>query len=690
MIPRTLPVLTLAAVATVGTPAQGGRLTEPVASYSIAASFDPATHTIRGHELVTWRNRSLEPVRELWLHLYLNAFRNEKSTFMRETEGNAEALAGTGGWGSIEVGSIRVADGGPDLRAGMRFIQPDGNLDDATLAVVTLPKPIPAGASIRLEVGFTSRLPRAVKRTGYWKDFHFAGQWFPKVGVLEPAGERGRVAPAWNARQYHGQTEFYADHGDYDLTLTVPADHVVGATGRRVERRLLPDGRVAHRYVQEDVHDFAWAADPRLEESERVFEAGREVSDDDVQRAAQLLQRPPQALELSDVRVRLLTRPELRHHRDRIFRAAFLALENYGLWFGAYPYEQLTIVVPPRGARNAVGGMEHPTLVTIEENPWNPSDSGDPEMLTVHEIGHQWWYGLVANDEVTEPWIDEGLATYVTTRILDRVYGASARYDWTWGIPVPAPRYRLRLGPPALELLPLLGSVAGGRYEPPRTQLASAWRAYAAAARADPVRTGSWRYRDRSSYFVSNYWKPTLILHFLERQVGEAAVLRGLRTFFERHRFGHPTSDALVAALEEGAGRELRSLLDPLLLRTDTLDHAIADVRTERAAGGRYTSRVEVRRFGEVSQPTTVEAVFADGTTQNRPWDGQARWAFVEFSSASPLQRARLDPASTLVLDLMPANNVRTASPQRIPAVAGGSDYMAWFQGLLLLIGGAI
>lgn len=688
---RPVPIVVLATLASAATPAQGGRLTEPVASYEIAASFEPATHTIRGRELVTWRNRSQKPVQELRLHLYLNAFRDSKSTFMRETEGIADTLSRTGGWGSIEVGSIRIADGGADLRPGLRFIQPDdGNVDDATLAAVALPAPLPAGGTIRFDVEFMARLPRAVKRTGYWKDFHFAGQWFPKVGVLEPAGERGRVAATWSARQYHGQTEFYADHGDYDVTLTVPADHVVGATGRRVEQRLLADGRVAHRFIQEDVHDFAWAADPQLEENERVFEAKREVSAEDLRQAAELLGRPPQSLRLSDVRVRLLTRPELRHHQERIFRAAFVALKNYGLWYGAYPYEQLTIVVPPRGARNAVGGMEHPTLVTIEDNPWNPADSGDPEMLTVHEIGHQWWYGLVANDEVTEPWLDEGLASYTTTRILDRVYGPSSGYNWTWGIPLPAPRYALRLGPPLVVLLPLLGSVVGGRCESPRTQLASAWRSYAAAPRVDPVRTGSWRYRDHSSYFVSNYWKPTLVFHLLERELGEAIVLRGLRTFQEHHRFGHPTGDDMVRALEEAAGRELRSLLDPLLLRTDTLDQAIADVRTERSGTGPFTSRVEVRRLGEVVVPTTVEAVFADGTTQSRPWDGSARWAFVEFSSAAPLERARLDPQGAFVLDVAPFNNVRVAATRWAPTVAVGSDYLGWFQSLLLLIGGAI
>jgi hypothetical protein len=87
-------------------------------------------------------------------------------------------------------------------------------------------------ARLTLDIDFLSQLPRVVERTGWWGDFNLVGQWFPKIGVLELAGERGAVAPRWNVHEFHFNSEFYADFGLYDVHLTVPSDYTVGAVGK--------------------------------------------------------------------------------------------------------------------------------------------------------------------------------------------------------------------------------------------------------------------------------------------------------------------------------------------------------------------------------------------------------------------------------------------------------------------------
>ena len=207
-------------------------LSEHIVAYRIRAELDAARKTVTGHQTLTWRNNSPDTVRELRFHLYLNAFQNEKSSFMRESGGELRGdQASKDDWGYIEVQHMQIA-GGADLTHSIRFIHPDDdNADDQTVAAVALPQPVDPGQSITLDIDFLSKLPKVFARTGYRNDFFMVGQWFPKIGVYEKAGDRYATSGAWNCHQFHADTEFYADYGVYDVTLTVPSNYIVGATG---------------------------------------------------------------------------------------------------------------------------------------------------------------------------------------------------------------------------------------------------------------------------------------------------------------------------------------------------------------------------------------------------------------------------------------------------------------------------
>ena len=235
-----------------------------VVDYRISARLLAKEHAIEGREILTWRNKSPDRVGELQFHLYMNAFRNGKSTFARE-EGRGEERVKEGGWGWIDIRKMQVA-GGADLTKAIRFIHPDdGNADDRTVISVPLPAAVPPGQSITLEIDFYTRLPHVAARAGYHGNFHMAAQWFPKIGVWEAAGERYSTSGRWNCHQYHAWSEFYADYGRYDVTITAPENYIIGATG--VATAQLPGpvfapgkSMAAHRFVQADVHDFAWTA----------------------------------------------------------------------------------------------------------------------------------------------------------------------------------------------------------------------------------------------------------------------------------------------------------------------------------------------------------------------------------------------------------------------------------------------
>jgi hypothetical protein len=163
-------------------------------------------------------------------------------------------------YGAIEVNSLEAVGQG-DLTKEMRFIQPDDtptfhNPDDHTVSQVRLRQPVAPGAVVTFRIAFHDRLPEVLARTGYKRDFFMVAQWFPEVGVWWHG--------AWNCHQFHANTEFFADFGTYDVKLTVPQNYVLGSSGDEVASVSNPDGTKTVAYHAEDIHDFAWTANPNF------------------------------------------------------------------------------------------------------------------------------------------------------------------------------------------------------------------------------------------------------------------------------------------------------------------------------------------------------------------------------------------------------------------------------------------
>src|SRR4051812_26399201 len=186
-----LVLASTAAAQSATTGAMNPALSPRNASYSIDARLDVPSRTITGSELITWRNTASKPASELQFHLYWNAWKNERSTFMRE-----RALASSVGprqpddWSRIDVNSVKLvapsAAGAGDLTPTKHFIRPDdGNGEDETVMAVPLPRAVPPGAAVALEVKWSAHVPRTFARTGAIGNYFFIAQWFPKLGVWQ-------------------------------------------------------------------------------------------------------------------------------------------------------------------------------------------------------------------------------------------------------------------------------------------------------------------------------------------------------------------------------------------------------------------------------------------------------------------------------------------------------------------------
>src|SRR5699024_10892239 len=137
-----------------------------------------------------------------------------------------------------------------------------GPESDHTVVEFDLPQSVPAGGTLTLDIKIHDKLPRVVERTGWFGKFHLVAQWFPKIGVQELPGERGATHPRWNVHEFHYHSEFYADYGNYDVTLTVPKNYTVGAVGEQQGKPSINGDKATYHFTQKDVEDFAWVAAP--------------------------------------------------------------------------------------------------------------------------------------------------------------------------------------------------------------------------------------------------------------------------------------------------------------------------------------------------------------------------------------------------------------------------------------------
>ncbi len=506
-------------------------------SYKIDVRLDDRSHVLRGFETLDYVNNAPNALDTLFIHLWPNAYRDQTSAFARQKRED----------GSLKYFESETAEGGAidslDFKidgVATSYAAWQGNPD---IAFLLLPKPLLPGAKIQITTPFRVKIPNSFSRLGHVEQQYQLCQWYPKPAVYDREG--------WHPIPYLDQGEFYSEFGTYDVYIEVPKNYVVGATGdlpagdpeiewlnerERISKEMLnkplsealfkpqfpADQFKTLHFHQEKVHDFAWFCDQSyyvLADTVDLPQSGRKV------RCVAMF---------TNLDRNLWTRGS-----EYVAKAVY----HYSLWNGDYPYNHATAV---DGALSAGAGMEYPNITVLGAG----GSASNLEMVTMHEVGHNWYYGILGSNERAYPWMDEGLNTFFEAR------------------------YWRELCNDEMELIPKgLQERLGFNFT--HTFMAREGYRLSASQNSDqPVETPAADFTS-INYGVVAYMKTGLSFNYLEDYLGRALIDKCFHTYFERWKFKHPYPADVQAVFEEVSGQDLSWFFDAYIRGTHKVDFKI-------------------------------------------------------------------------------------------------------------------
>jgi hypothetical protein len=549
--------------------------------YTIKVALDDNAHTLTGNVSFEYSNNSPDQLSEIWIHLWPNAFKNRRSAYCRQTlrQGSGKFyFADEKDLGSIKGLAFKV-DGS---EATWRF---DKNNPD--IAVVTLPKPLPTGGKVVVATPFVVKVPASFSRLGHVETSYQVTQWFPKPAVYDRDG--------WHAMPYLNQGEFYSEFGDFDVEITVPDNYVVGATGvlqnasewaflaqkeketraelanfKEPTTKTKRKDRTAEdvfpassgttktlRYLAKNVHDFAWFADKRFYV---LRDTARLASGKTVDCWA------------------MFTKSDFKHWQ----RGAFYvkrAVEFYSKHVGDYPWPHATAV---HSALSAGGGMEYPMITVIGDS---DSDKSLDNVIT-HEVGHNWFYGLLASNERDHPWMDEGMNSYYEQRYIRTYYSESVSDGM-----IPKKMYN----PAKYGDLLAMGNLLLARN-----------------GEDTPADRNS-DHMTNISYGLQSYMKTAQCLRWLENAVGVGKFDAAMKAYYQKWHYKHPQPNDFAQSMVDN-GINIQWFMEQMQTRL----HADAAIKkVQKDAAGNTT--VTVAQRGKNKAPFSVTAL-KDGQPQATKW----------------------------------------------------------------------
>lgn len=524
------------------------------AEYEMDIDMDTENHQFDGIQKLTYHNNSPDTLRKVYYHLYFNAFQPESMMDVRSRTIDDPD-------GRVEDRIYHLEDDEIGYHKIDMLTQDGKEVDysvDETIMEVQLEEPILPGESTVFEMEFNSQVPLQIRRSGRdnAEGVEFSmSQWYPKISEYDEDG--------WHPNPYIAR-EFYGVFGDFEVNITIDSDYVMGGTGHLQNPNEIGHGyetesnfeqpdsdKLTWRWKAEDVHDFMWGADPDFVHTQKEMENGPTLhffyQQDTVAEDANENQQD-----------------QLTENWEELPEYTAQAFEFMNENFGEYPYEKFSVV------QGGDGGMEYPMATLITGNRSLSSLVG----VTVHELIHMWYYGVLATNESQFPWIDEGFTTYASAHTMQELFNPESDED------------------------PVLSRYNGyfaaheqGFYEAPITH-------------AD-------HYETNRGYSVGTYTTGAVFLNQLKYIIGNETFQDGMKRFFDTWKFKHPTGKDFLRVMEKESDMVLDWYYEYFIESTKTTDYGITSILEDNGS-----TFVTLERHDLTPMPIDLVVEYKDGSKE--------------------------------------------------------------------------
>lgn len=512
------------------------------ADYEMDIDFDVTKHQFKGKQKITYYNNSPDTLYKVFYHLYFNAFK--KGSVMDNRSQNIKDP-------DKRLSKIEFMDAEDAGYQKVNSLTQNGKPlkfeEVGTILEVELSKPIAPGKKAVFEMDFEAQVPLQTRRSGRMNaegiDYSMS-QWYPKMAEYDEHG--------WHAHEYIGR-EFYGIWGDFEVNISIDSSYVIGGTGYLQNPQEIghgyenPDKKIKRKegekltweFKAPNVHDFVWAADPDYTVESHKCENGV------------LLYFVYQPDSLNNT-----TWPKLGKYMEQ-------SLNWMNSNYGVYPYKQYSFI------QGGDGGMEYPMATLITGKRKLSSLVG----VSVHEMNHSWFQGVLAFNESYYSWMDEGFTTYSSEEVMRHIGFKTDKEPLFW----------------------------------------NGYNGYLSLeedGEGEPLNTHADFFHSNRAYGISAYNKGGVFLHQLRYIVGEENFRNGMQRFFNEWQFKHPTPIHLKRAMEKTSGLELDWYFEQFINTTNTIDYAVTSFYTTNEA-----SYINIKRKGRMMMPIEVLVKYADGSS---------------------------------------------------------------------------
>jgi hypothetical protein len=527
--------------------------------YKIEVELDDVNHFLTGDIEIKYTNNSTDTLSYLYFHLWPNGYKNQQTAFAKQLLNSGRLdfhFSKKVDRGFID--QLEFSCNGETLKWEEDFVNPD-------ITQLNLPEAIQPGETVTIKTSFRVKISNNFSRLGHVDQAYMICQWYPKPAVYDKEG--------WHPMPYLDQGEFYSEFGSFDVSITLPENYVVGSTGdlqtesekEFLEKKVRASRKVNYetaslednpfpissekkktiRYTAENVHDFAWFADKRyhVQKSNVKLKSGRSIET-----------------------YTMFTNQESDLWNRSALKYTNRAVEFYSDIVGEYPYKSVTVVQGDYKGQD----MEYPMVTVIGLAGYN---SGLDNVIT-HEVGHNWFYGILGSNERDHPWMDEGWNSYMDSRYM------STYYKYNTGMEYLAYLYEAK------------------EYEDQAIESRS---------------------QDLSSinYYVCAYGKPTMSFRYLQEYLGKEELDRILKKYFETWKFKHPSPADLRAVFKAESAKDLDWFFDNVINSTRHIDYA----STGHSCCNKHNkASITVKNKGQIPAPISLSALDEEDNVLEKIW----------------------------------------------------------------------